>query len=158
MRWRSVLLTILLLAACRLPLAAADLISPDDEKALGMLMRTLRAVGFPDPTGATFVHGRLAVAATFDPSQAQMPLPSVASTTQETHPGSPLVTCGYAFDGLHLRLPDGSWIIAMAYRFRPGPDDRVDSTQCLAFTPAQESALASIAHPFAPAQVATWLE
>ncbi len=155
---RHHLLALLLVTACRLPLAAADLISPDDEKALTMLMRTLRAVGFPDPAGATFLHGRLTVAATFDPGRAQMPLPSVASTTQETHPGSPLVTCAFAFDGLHLHLADGSWIIAMAYRFRPGPDDRVDSGKCLAFAPAMESALASIAHPFAPAQVAAWLE
>src|SRR5436190_10927310 len=112
------------------PAAKADLpplLTPDEAKDVEAVIASILAAGFPDARGATVYAGKLAVSATFDPAKDPHPLPSSASTTQMTDPKSGKVTYGYEFDGLHLRLADGSWVIGASHRFKPNAGDKVDT-------------------------------
>jgi len=96
-----------------------------ETKAVDAVVAAAKGAGFPDAKGATVYAGKISVLATFDPAK-PAPLPSAASTMQESIPNSKDMTYGYTFEGLHFKLADGSWIISTAYRFKPGDGDKVD--------------------------------
>ena len=113
--------------------------------------------GFPDAKDATVYVGQLSVSAKFDPSKG-MPLPSSASDSQMTHSGSPLMTYGYKFSGLHFKLADGSWIVSLSYHFKPGKDDKVNEKECKQIDVKAITADAAAAAPLdAEKQATQWL-
>jgi hypothetical protein len=117
----SVLLTRPLLAAP----ADAPLLTDAEAKEVAAVINAAILAGFPDADQAVVYSGALRVKATFDPDKERHPLPSLASTMQETHPNSPEITYGYEFDGLHFKLADGTWLIALRHRFTPKRQDQV---------------------------------
>jgi hypothetical protein len=139
--------------------AAAPLLTAAEAKDCDAVLATMVGAGFPDAAGASVYAGPIAVSATYDPAKTPPPLPTEASNTQETHGGgSTDVTYGYQFDGLHLKLADGSWVIAMRYRFRPGKDDKVDVSNATAVHLATATADALADKPFdAATRAATFL-
>lgn len=103
--------------------------------------------------------GPLSVSATFDPAKEAPPLPADASKTQMTNPGSTKMTYGYAFDGLHFKLADGTWLISLAYRFKPRAGDAVDAGRATPIDLATLTADAAKAKPFkAEKDAAGWLD
>ncbi|HEY2587465.1 MAG TPA: hypothetical protein VGI81_17095 [Tepidisphaeraceae bacterium] len=143
------------------PAAAAteSLLSKPEAKGVDGVVDAMLAAGFPDAKGATVYCGKLDVSATFDPAKTPPPLPSDASRTQMTQPNSNQVTYGYEFNGLHFKLPEGSWIIALAYRFKPGPNDKVNTAGASELNLAEIIPDALKAHPFdAEHNAAGWLE
>src|SRR5437868_1047200 len=111
----SVLSLLYALAFCeeKTPLMSAELLTTAESNEIEAYKKALFAAGFPDTTKAVVYSGPLRVKATFDPAK-ETPLPSSASTMQETG-STPLTTYGYEFKGLHFKLVDGSWVIALAY-------------------------------------------
>jgi len=138
--------------------APGDLLTPEERKSVDALIAAVVAAGFPDGAKASVHSGKLAVSATFDPQKEAVPLPSDASTTQMTNPGTTKMTYGYAFQGLHLKLADGSWVISLAYRFKPRAGDSV-TPESPALDLAGLTEAACKAHPFhAEKDAAAWLE
>jgi hypothetical protein len=139
-------------------LCGGDLLTPDERKEIDSLVAAMVAAGFPDGAKAKAYSGKLSVSATFEPPKEPSPLPPEASTTQMTGPGSKM-TYGYAFDGLHLKLADGSWVISLLYRFKPRAGDSVDASGAPEVDLAGLTAAAAQAHPFqAEKQAAKYLE
>src|SRR2546427_769651 len=139
--------------------APADLLTPEESKGIEAVVASMVAAGFPDAAKATVHFGKLSVSATFDPAKEPPPLPSDASGTQMTVPGSTRMTYGYAFEGLHFKLADGSWIISLSYRFRPKAGDTVDASNATAVDLAALTETAAKAHPFnAEKDAAKYLE
>ena len=146
----------LLSLLCLLP--PGDLLTPEERKNIDALISAAVAAGFPDGAKASVHSGKLTVSATFDPQKEPAPLPSDASTTQMTNGGTSAVTYGYAFQGLHFKLADGSWIISLSYRFKPRAGDSVNP-ESPALELAGLSEAAARAHPFsAEKDAATWLD
>src|SRR4029077_11552875 len=99
------------------PNAAGDLLTKEEAKEIDATISAILAAGFPDAAKATVYAGKLTVTAIFDPAK-DPPLPSSKSTSQITLPNTNNMSYGYAFDGLHFKLADGSWLIAMSYHFK----------------------------------------
>lgn len=148
--------TALLSLLCLIP--HGDLLTPEERKNVDAVLAAVVAAGFPDGAKASVHSGKLAVSATFDPQKEPAPLPSDASTTQMTNAGTSAVTYGYDFQGLHLKLADGSWIISLAYRFKPRAGDSV-KPENPALDLAGLTKAAAEAHPFhAEKDAAAWLD
>ncbi|GEM_PF-6640935 len=128
--------------------APADLLTKAERKDVEAVIASMLAAGFPDAEKATVYSGPLSVKANFDPSKEPPPLPSSASGMQMTSPGSTNMTYGYEFDGLHFKLADGTWVIALAYTFEPKPDDDVDASNATEVDLAALTASAAASHPF----------
>ena len=126
---------------------ATATLSADEAKACDAVVDAMIKAGFPDATGATVYSGKVNVSATFDPTKAAPQLPSERSGMQETSPNSNDVTYGYALDGLHLRLADGSWLLSMRYHFVPAGGDKVDVSKATAIDPKTLTADAAAARP-----------
>jgi len=146
---------VLALACLILP---GDLLTSEERRSVETLISAVVAAGFPDGAKAAVHSGKLAVTATFDPQKEAAPLPTEASTTQMTNAGTSNVTYGFSFPGLHLKLADGSWVIALSHRFKPRPGDTV-TPESPALDLAQLTEAAAKAHPFhAEKDAAKWLE
>jgi hypothetical protein len=140
-------------------LAPGDLLTPEERKSVEAFISAALAAGFPDGAKSAVHSGKLTVSATFDPEKEPAPLPSDTSTTQMTNSGSTKMTYGYAFQGLHFQLADGSWIISLAYRFKPRPGDNVDLSGAPPVDLAGLTEASAKAHPFhAEKDAAAWLD
>lgn len=138
---------------------AGSMLAKAEAKDVDAVIDSMIKAGFPDASGAGVYCGKLAVSATFDPTKAPPLLPTNASQTQITQPNSSAVTYGFEFDGLHFKLRDGTWIIALAYRFKPGPDDKVNTSDARELKLADIIPDAQAAHPFdAEKQAGAWLD
>ncbi|HEY0909944.1 MAG TPA: hypothetical protein VGD75_06885 [Bradyrhizobium sp.] len=139
------------------PNESAALVTPSQEKQVKQVVASMLAAGFPDAHKAEVYSGKVAVKATFDPAKTT-PLPSEASTMQMTNGEGKGMTYGYAFDGVHFKLSDGSWIIGLSYHFAPGPADSVDVSGARKINLSTLSADAIAAHPTnAEKDAAKWL-
>ena len=127
---------------------ASALLTKEETKEVEAVIASAIAAGFPDATKAIVYSGKLHVSATFDPAKDPMPLPSSASNTQMTDPASTKVTYGYVFDGLHFKLTDGTWLIALSYGFKPKPGDSVSAKDAVEIDLAKLTADAVAEHPF----------
>jgi hypothetical protein len=168
MRIESCFGAIILAAACSFSFAAppgagttqpADsLLTKEQAKDVNAVIDSMFAAGFPDTRKSVVYTGKLAVSATFDPSKGPPPLPSSASSMQMTIPNSTKMTYGYAFEGLHFKLADGSWVISLAYRFKPAAGDTVGTADAKEVNLATLTADAIAASPFdAEKQATKWL-
>lgn len=136
-----------------------NLLSREEAKAVEAVITSVVSAGFPDAAKGEVRSGKLEITANFDPAQEPAPLPTNASTTQMTIPGSTKVAYGFTFDGLHVRLADGSWIVALRYRFKPRSGDRVEEVGAPLVDLAGLTAAAAAAKPFhAETDAAAWLE
>jgi hypothetical protein len=141
------------------PAEGASLLTAAEAKDVDAVVAAMVKAGFPDGRMAVVYQGKVHVSATFDPSKGAPPLPSDASAMQETIPNSPLVTYGYVFEGLHLKLADGSWIISLSMHFVPKKDDTVNVDGAKAVDLSIVTADAISEHPFDAAKAgAKWLE
>ncbi|HET6250338.1 MAG TPA: hypothetical protein VFE47_21805 [Tepidisphaeraceae bacterium] len=135
------------------------LLSADETREIDAIIAAMFKAGFPDTAKAVVYSGPVNVTATFDPSKTAPPLPSEASKSQMTIPNSSKVTYSYEFNGLHFKLADGSWILALSYHFTPAKGDAVDAAKAKEIKLATLTADAIAAHPFNAAQAAAqWLE
>lgn len=132
----------------------ASLLNEQEAREAHAVIASMLAAGFPDTAKAGVYAGKLTVSATFDPTKGPSPLPTSASTMQMTIPNSSKVNYGFTFQGLHFKLADGSWVIAMQYRFKPSPGDNVGVTEATKIDLATLSADAAAAHPFDAAKSA----
>jgi len=136
--------------------ASANLLTAEEAREVETLIASVLAAGFPDASKSAARSGKLRVTATFDPAKDPPPLPSTASDTQST--GQNGTTYQYVFDGLHFKLADGSWVIALSYRFKPKAGDTVNDAQAPQVDMAGLTAAAAAAHPFnAEKDAAKWL-
>lgn len=139
--------------------APADLLTREESQGVQAMVSTMVAAGFPDAAGAEVHFGTLDIAASFDPAKTPGPFPSVVPMTQNSVSGSPLVTFGYTFYGLHLKLADGSWIVQLSYRYRPSERDRMDLTNGPRVDLANLTAASATLKPFhAETEAAHWLD
>jgi hypothetical protein len=136
------------------PSGNALLLSPGDVKKVDSIITAILKAGFPDALHAEVYSGQITVRATFDPGKDPMPLPSEASGLQETIPNSSRVIYGYQFDGLHFKLPDGSWIFSLSYHFVPRKGDEVNVQNAKKINLAMLTADARAAHPMDAAKAA----
>lgn len=142
-----------------LVVAPGDLLSPDETKGVEAVISAAIGAGFPDLAKGEVHFGKLSVTSTFDPVKEPAPLPTNASTTQMTVPGSTKVEYGFVFEGLHVKLADGTWLISLAYRFKPKGGDRLDETNAPAVDLAGLTAASAAAKSFnAEKDAAKWLE
>ena len=150
---------LLALAAALCLAAPGDLLTPEEVKGVDAVISSMIAAGFPDAAKSEVRFGKLGVTATFDPAKEPAPLPTNASGTQMTVPGSTRVAYGFSFDGLHVKLADGSWVISLSYRFKPKDGDTVDASAAPIVDLAGLSATSAAAKPFhAEKDAASWLE
>ncbi|HLY10993.1 MAG TPA: hypothetical protein VKW04_16955 [Planctomycetota bacterium] len=148
----------LLLAVLCLP-GGADLLSPAERRNVEGVVAAVIAAGFPDAAMAVVHFGKLSVSATIDSAKETPPLPTEASRTQMTVPNSTKVTYGYEFEGLHVKLADGTWLISLAYRYKPGPGDQVSTADAPPIDLAGLTAAAAKAYPFdAEKDAGKWLD
>jgi hypothetical protein len=151
-------MTLALLAAL-CAAAPGDLLTPEETKGIEAVIASMIAAGFPDAAKSEVHFGKLGVTATFDPTKETAPLPTNTSRTQMTVPGSTKMAYGFSFDGLHVKLADGSWLISLAYRFKPKAGDTVDASNAPVVDLAGLTATSVAAKPFhAEKDAATWLE
>lgn len=149
----------LALFAALLVAGPGDLLTPEETKAVDAVITAMVAAGFPDASKAEVHFGKLTASVTFDPAKEAPPLPTDASKTQMTNPGSTKMTYGYEFEGLHFKLADGSWLIALFYRFKPKAGDAVDVAGAPKVDLMGLTAEAVKAKPFdARKDAASWLE
>ena len=142
-----------------LALLPCDLLTPAERKNVEAVITAALAAGFPDAAKASIHAGTLSVSATIDSAKDVPPLPTDASRTQMTVPGSTKVTYGYEFSGLHVKLADGTWIISLAYRFKPRADDKVEAAGAPAVDVLTLTKDAARAFPFSAEKDATkWLD
>ena len=139
------------------PSGNALLLTPIEAQGVDSVIGAVLKAGFPDARGAEVYSGPITVRATFDPLKDPMPLPSDASGMQETIPNSSRVTYGYEFDGLHFKMPDGSWIVSLSYHFVPRKGDEVNEKNAKRINLATLTADASAAHPMDAAKTANSL-
>ncbi len=109
------------------PNVNAPLLAKDESARIEALITAFLKAGFPDAAKAEAYAGKLSVSAKFDPAKGAPPLPSSRSKMQMTDPDSSQTTYGYEFGGLHFKFPNGTWLISLAYRFKPGADDTVNT-------------------------------
>jgi hypothetical protein len=142
------------------PPAKTELLTKNEAKEIDALISRFIKAGFPDATGATVYSGKLVVTAALDPGWERLPLPMRAVTTNVFRPDSAkTIVFSYEFDGLHFKLADGSWVIALAYWFRPKPGDRVTPAGGTQVDLATLTASAAAEQPFdAEKTVATRLD
>ena len=105
--------------------ASADL-TPTERTDVDAVLAAVTKAGFPDAAGASAFVGPVAVSVTYDPAKAPPPLPTDASNTQMTGAGA-ATTYGYQFDGLHLKLANGSWVLNVQYHLKLAAGDKVDT-------------------------------
>lgn len=140
-------------------LTAGDLLSPAEKKNVDAVITAVVAAGFPDGGKAAVHSGRLSISATIDSAKEQPPLPTDASRTQMTVPNSTKVTYGYEFDGVHAKLADGTWLVSLLYRYKPGPEDKIDDSKAPAVDVGALTAAAAKAFPFdAEKDAGKWLD
>ncbi len=138
--------------------AAAPLLTAEETGRIGALAQAMLKAGFPDAAKAEVYAGELRVSATFDPN-GPPPLPSSRSKMQMSVPGSTMMTYGYEFTGLHFKLADGTWLIAVKYRFQPKEGDKVITDAATLVSAAELSAVAAKEKPFdAEKDAAEWLQ
>jgi hypothetical protein len=136
-----------------------DLLKPEEAKGVEAVISSIVAAGFPDGAKSEVHFGKLGVTATFDPAKDAAPLPTNASKTQMTVPGSTKIAYGFSFDGLHVKLADGSWVISLLYRFKPKAGDTVEASGAPPVDLAGLTQTAAAAKPFhAETDAAAWLE
>lgn len=144
---------ILILALVQQPLTA------EESKAVEAVAASVLKAGFPDAKGAAFYSGKVHVRAEFDPDKEPCPLPSHASDFQAGIPDSTKMAYGFTFDGLHVKLKDGTWLLGMTHRFKPRDGDGVKTTDCIEINVAKITAEAAKAHPFdAEKDASKWLD
>ncbi len=130
------------------PKPAADLLKEEERAEIEATISAMLKAGFPDAAKATVFIGPLSVKATFDPGKERPPLPTSASGMQMTSPGSSEMTYGFEFDGLHFKLADGAWVIALSHVFHPKEGDEVDSSKAEEVDLSTLTADAAASHPF----------
>lgn len=138
---------------------AKDLLTKEEAKEVDAVIRAVIAAGFPDAANSSVHSGKLVVSATYDPDKDPAPLPSSASTMQATIPNTSRTTYTYTFEGLHFKLADGSWLISLAYHFKPAAGDKVNDADAPEIKLAELTATAIKDHPFdAEKEASKWLE
>lgn len=145
---RTALWIVVALTALSGAARADEILTKDEAKEVDAVIASMFSAGLPDTAKAVLHSGKLSVQATFDPGKDPTPLPSSASTMQMTNGASGKMTYGYEFSGLHLALADGSWIISLAYHFKPGAGDSVNASGAPEMDLASLTATAAAAHPF----------
>ena len=131
------------------------LLTGEETKEVNAVLAAMLAAGFPDGQHAHVYVGTIQVFAAFDPNGASRPLPARSAVTRMLVPDTRKVTHGYLFEGLHFKLADGSWIIALAYHFKPAPGDSVKTDGAHEVNLATVTADAMAAHPFDAAKDAS---
>jgi hypothetical protein len=94
--------------------AGAPLLTAAETKDVDAVVKSLITAGFPDASHAVVYRGKVRVTATFDSSHQSPPLPTELSGMQESVPNSTAAKYGFEFDGVHFKLPDGTWIFSVA--------------------------------------------
>lgn len=139
--------------------APTELLTTDELKNFDEVISSIVAAGFPNAAKSEVRSGVLNVRVTFDPDKERPPLPIEASVTQATEPGSTRMTYGYRFQGVHFKLADGSWVISLAYWFKPKAGDVVDAQGAHTVDLNALTQTAAKARPFsAERDGASWLE
>ncbi|HET6251292.1 MAG TPA: hypothetical protein VFE47_26650 [Tepidisphaeraceae bacterium] len=133
----------------------ASLLTADETRELNAVLDAPIAAGFPDTRKAQIYVGSLVIMATFDPTKGPPPFPQETAKTHMMAGNSTNLTNGYIFSGLHFKLADGSWIVALRYHFTPKPGDTIDSSNAHETKPANLTADAIAAHPFDSAKDAS---
>jgi hypothetical protein len=100
-----------------------SLLTPDEAGGIESVVSAALKAGFPDSAESRVYEGTIKVSAAFNPSEG-MRLPGSASRMQQF--GSERTIYNFEFAGLHFALPDGTWVIADRYHFKPGEGDKVD--------------------------------
>src|SRR5262245_34140946 len=135
----------------------AQILTPDESKAVEETIASLLKAGFPEGDKATVCFGTLSVLAVFDPEKEPSPLPSGASTMQMSAGGGRM-KYGYEFGGMHVKLADGTWLVSLSYRFKPREGDVVKEAEAPAVDLATLTETAAKAHPFnAEKDAADWI-
>lgn len=148
----------LLSAQVSKPGTPAPLLTREESNEIDAVTVAILKAGFPDAANAVVYLGELSVSSTFDPKDPP-PFPSSRSKMQMTVPNSTRVTNNYQFDGLHFKLPDGTWLISLHYRYKAKPGDKMnlDSAQIISLEGLTDSAAREKAFDAAK-DAAEWLK
>ena len=139
--------------------AASELTTKDEVKEIDAVVAAAIAAGFPDAAKSTLYVGKIVVTATFDPDKDPSPLPISFSTQQVPLPNSTAKKYAYTIGGLHFKLADGTWLIALSYRLKLRDGDGVDTSEAIEQNAAELTAAGAKARPFdAETNAAKWLD
>ena len=140
-------------------LCSFQVLTADEAKEIDGVVAAVIKAGFPDGAKAALWSGKFKISATFDSAKEAAPLPADLSTMQMTVPNSTKMTYVYEFEGLHLKLADGTWLLSFAHRFKPREGDTLATGDAATVDLATLTADAAKAHPFdAAKEAAGWLD